>query len=264
MNKPKIAILSSVSDEDRERLKQKRIKLGINTDKLNQEHSPLEDYLNKKYKNITFDYINTTKTLPNPKDYVWYILSWSPSMITYREWWMIDLERFIYDEIKRNKYVLGICFWHQLIASAFGWEVDYANIRKSWAWIVELNTNAENDPIFSKINTNFNTLWSHKQYVVKTSPEIVSLWSNSHTPNQIIKIWNYAWWVQFHPEFTKESCLVLTKTLREDIESSGLDYINIIDEINDQKENEWSRVIDLFIEQLIKNTYNLKICLNII
>lgn len=255
MNKAKIAILSSVKPwifsnfaNDERFSEQERQKALMN--EVDVWKSTLEfDYIKE---NTTFEVVNVLEWLPRKWEYDGYILWGSPSMVTERAPWMINLEKFIHDEINSWKHTIWFCFWHQILASAFGWTVENAHSRNIWKDSVFLNASGQADKLFSQMNSNFESIWSHKQYVSNPGDAEV-LGNNEHTPNQIIKLWNNAWWCQFHSEFSKEFCSFLVKLMSWSISNEWLDVNKILADLESMKWNESSKVVHLFIKNIVKN-----------
>lgn len=255
MNKAKIAILSSVKpwifawlvqDErfteiEREKALMNEVDVWIDTLDI--------DYVKE---NTTFEVVNVLEWLPRKGEYDGYILWGSPSMVTERTPWMINLERFIHDEINSWKSAIWFCFWHQILASAFGWTVENAHCRNIWKDSVFLNAQGQADKLFSQMNANFESIWSHKQYV--SNPwEAEVLGNNDHTPNQIIRLWDNAWWCQFHPEFSREFCSFLVKLMSDSIWNEWLSVQEILADLEKMRWNESSKIVNLFIKNIIKS-----------
>lgn len=253
MNQARIAILSSVKprcfsqfDWD-PRFTPGELSKALLPEKEVWKNAVEIDYLRE---NTHFEVINVLEWLPRKWEYDGYILWGSPSMVTERLPWMKDLERFIHQEVSSGKPALWICFWHQILANSFWGRVEYAHQRKIWRWRVFLNTHGRWDEIFSQLDDNFTSLWSHSQYVCDVW-EGVSLWENKHTPNQIIKIGEHAWGVQFHPEFAPEFGEFLVKLMSLDIQKEWWDVEKILQKIRDLKKNEWWQVVTLFLESIL-------------
>jgi GMP synthase (glutamine-hydrolysing) len=255
MNKVRIAVLSSVkpwlfsSFSNDERFSQAEKQKAL-MDEIDVWRSTLEiDYL---IENTVFEVVNVLEWLPRKGEYDGYILWGSPSMVTEEASWMIDLKRFIHDEVNSWKHTIWFCFWHQILSVAFGWTVRNAHSRNIWRGKVFLNTMWQADKLFSQMNANFESIWSHKQYV--SNPwEAEVLGYNWHTPNQIIRIWDNAWWCQFHPEFSKEFCSFLVKLMSADISREWLDVNKTLADLEAMKWNESSKIITLFVQNLLKN-----------
>lgn len=254
MNKARIAILSSVKPRCFASIDfDKWFNQNEKTSALKNEVDVWKDALSLDYlrENTSFEVINVLNWVPKRGDYDWYILGWSPSMVTEKLPWMIDLQKFIYDEINSWKTALWVCFWHQIMASSFWWKVEYAKKRNLWAWKVFLNANWMWDEIFWQMHSHFDAIWSHKQYV-SNAWEWESLWDNNHTPNQIIRYWDNAWGVQFHPEFSKEFTSFLVKLMSSDLKNESIDVEKTLKKLNKMMWNESSKVITLFLQRIIK------------
>ena len=196
---------------------------------------------------VEFKVFYTLEQLPKKWEFDWYILWWSPHMVTSKEDWMIKLQKFIYDEINSWKSALWVCFWHQILSKSFWWKVEYLDKRELWTREVYLNQEWIKDVIFSQMKTHFKSIWSHKQYV-SSFWEWVVLWDNSVSPNQIIRYWDKSYWVQFHPEFSKEFTTFLIKLLLSDLKKENLKKKQILKKLNNLSQNESSRIIELFLE----------------
>lgn len=255
MNKAKIAILSSVkpwifssmandtrfTEPERQKALMDEVDVWQSTVQL--------DYLRS---NTTFEVVNVLEWLPRTWEYDGYILWGSPSMVTERAPWMVNLEKFIHNEINSWKHAIWFCFWHQILASSFGGTVENAHSRNIWKDNVFLNAAGQADKLFWQMNSNFESIWSHKQYVSNPG-EAEVLGNNEHTPNQIIKIWNNAWWCQFHSEFSKEFCSFLVKLMSWSISNEWLDVNKILVDLEEMKWNESSKIVTLFIKNIYKN-----------
>jgi len=255
MNKAKIAVLSSVkpgifsSFANDERFTPPERQKAL-MDEVDVWQSTLElDYLRE---NTVFEVVNVLESRPIKGAYDGYILGWSPSMVTERAPWMLNLEKFIHDEINSWKSAIWFCFWHQILASAFGGTVENAHSRNIWKDSVFLNAEWQADKLFSQMNSNFESIWSHRQYV--SNPwEAEVLGNNDHTPNQIIRLWDNAWGCQFHPEFSKEFCSFLVKLMSDSIGSEWLSVQKILADLEKMSWNESSKVVNLFIKNIIKS-----------
>jgi GMP synthase-like glutamine amidotransferase len=252
---PKIAILSSVKPwifsslaNDPKYTSQEREKALMQ--EIDVWNSTLEiDYIKE---NTKFEVINIINWLPKSGIYDGYILGWSPNMVWEDLDWIKNLKKFIYEEITKGKPALWICFWHQILATAFWWTLENAYMRNIWKDQVFLNSLWQWDALFSQMSSNFESLWSHKQFVSRPW-EAEVLWDNWHTPNQIIKIWENARGCQFHPEFSKEFTSFLVKLMQWSIEQEGLDIQRILWDLEKMNGHEWKKVITLFIQSMMKN-----------
>lgn len=186
------------------------------------------------------------------------VMGWSPSMADDDDPWIQELKDFVANQVSNWTQTLGICFWHQILASAFWASVEYHHTRNIWYDTVKVNQLWFNDKLFwQRIwdlvnwldNSTFWSLWSHKQVVTDLWPSLIQLWANNHSPNQIIKVdWSDAWWVQFHPEFSPEFTTFLIKLMREDLENEWFNLEELIEKINKMwDKNPSSTVLENFV-----------------
>ena len=176
-----------------------------------------------------------------------YILWGSPAMVTEREQkeWIDKLVRFVEAEVKRWKPLLGICFGHQILATAVWWKVDWMNKRKIGKGKVKTE------------DTEITSFWSHKQTVVNSGDAII-IWKGTdeealNSPIQMIQYEN-ATGMQLHPEFTSEFTSFLVKLMRQQIESEWLNSDEILAQIDTMKEWNPSRIL---LEWFIRKYYNI-------
>ena len=207
------------------------------------------DYL-KKY--VQFELIKAFDVDQiNKTDWDAFILWGSPHMATESYKWIDNLTDFVYKQVNAWKPVLWICFWHQILAKAFWWKIWTLPKRHIWADILFINQKGINDKLFSNLDKNLTTLWSHKQ-IVEDVWEWESLWEDNIWKNQIIRIWDNAWWVQFHPEFTADFMSFLVKLMKNSLKEDWIDIKSILRHLKKLKwSNPSSKLIHLFISQYL-------------
>ncbi len=180
-----------------------------------------------------------------------YIIWGSPNHVTEDKEWIRNLEKFVHKQVDSGKPVLGICFWHQLLAQSFWAKVDFMESRHMWVDNVFINSKWQWDKLFSQLDQNLTTLFSHKQAVL-TEWESESLWSDSYCENQIIRIWDNAWGIQFHPEFTPDFMSFLIKLMKGDLEKEWMDVSELLKKLENMNWiNPSSELIQMFIAQYI-------------
>ncbi len=176
-----------------------------------------------------------------------YILWGSPAMVTEREQkeWINKLIKFVEWEVWKWKPLLGICFWHQILATALGGKVEPMSDRKIWKWSFETK------------GMQFDALWSHKQGVMNSgSGEIIGngtwgMWTSSAI--QMIQYEN-ATGMQLHPEFSPEFTSFLVKLMRQQIQSEWLNPDKILSDISTMN---WWNPSRILLEGFVKKYYNI-------
>lgn len=191
--------------------------------------------------------------LPKPGMYDGYIIWGSRYMVSEELPWMKELQAFLHQEINAGKYGFGVCFWHQTLAKAFWGKVEYAPIQKFWWGGVTLNQDGTQNPLFAESNPDFSAYWSHKQFVSDTW-EATALGENDHTPNQIITLWDRAWGVQFHPEFSKNFMTFLTRYTWDSLVTDGMKPRDKMREIIWHEEAEAGKLLSSFAKQILQDT----------
>jgi len=173
-----------------------------------------------------------------------YILGGSPSMVTERSQkeWIDRLIRFVRSEVEKGKPVFGICFWHQILSTAFGWDVHDMSSRRIWKWYLDDINNVWAVESF----------WSHKQWVF--SPGDATVIAEQGDIAQMIQVWNNAFWTQFHPEFTPEFTAFLVKLMRNQLTQEWLSPDEILAKIYENNQGNPSQSM---LQWFVKKYYNL-------
>lgn len=143
--------------------------------------------------------VNYTRVLESQPAGV--IISGSLQSVYDRAPWMLALEDFIRQCHAQSIPVLGLCFGHQIIASAMGGKVETL---RSWEFGVHpvfLQQAAQQHPWLKNLPTQFNTIQVHQDHVSQLPPMAQSLATSEKTPHQIFAL-DRLMGVQFHPEYT--------------------------------------------------------------
>ncbi len=116
--------------------------------------------------------------------------------------WIQQLKQVTKKIIKSNKAVLGICFGHQIIASALGGIVQKNKL--GWelgSYNITLTDAGKKSLLFTSFNDNDIVYESHQDVVVKLPHKCVEL-AFTEKANQSFVYKNNVFGVQFHPEFS--------------------------------------------------------------
>jgi GMP synthase-like glutamine amidotransferase len=141
-----------------------------------------------------------------------YIISGSKSSVYDPEPWIKKLLNFVETLHNRQKKTVGICFGHQIIASALGGKTEKA--AAGWGLGVKptiLNSAAKEAGL---TGASINLLYSHQDQVTVPAPGSTLLASTDICPVAMISIGEHILTFQGHPEFSHSYAKALY-TLRE-------------------------------------------------
>lgn len=115
--------------------------------------------------------------------------------------WINQTKAFIRAVYEANRYFVGFCFGHQLLAEALGGKVEKAAV----GWCVGVH---EFEVFRLKhwmrpAKTQVNILMMCQDQVVQLPPNTIRLAGNEDCPNAIIQIGKRFLSIQGHPEFTR-------------------------------------------------------------
>lgn len=125
------------------------------------------------------------------------IISGSPASVTDELPWMRKAEEQLQRLVKTETPVLGICFGHQLLASALGGKVA-VNPRGREMGSVRLTVTKSDDVIGPAGAFSVNA--THVDSVVALSPGAQVLAHTEQEPHAALRFTPNVWGVQFHPE----------------------------------------------------------------
>ncbi|MPT29789.1 MAG: glutamine amidotransferase [Achromobacter sp.] len=149
--------------------------------------------------------------LPDPAALRGAVLTGSWAMVTDREPWSERTAQWLREAMDAQLSLLGICYGHQLMAHAFGGEVDYhPRGREIGLHAVRCLPAAAADPLLAGLPDPFPALLTHEQSVLRPPAGATVLAASRHDPHQILRYGPRALSVQFHPEFTAglmDACL---------------------------------------------------------
>lgn len=141
--------------------------------------------------------------LPNPHNFSGVIFSGSASMLDEKKPWMFAALDLIRQTIRANTPLLCICFGHQLLGFACGAKVG-PNPKGRFCGTTQVTLKAVQDPLFAGLPSQFPIQISHRDVLLRPSPQFETLGEAAHDPLHIIKAGQLAWGVQFHPEWTPQ------------------------------------------------------------
>lgn len=161
------------------------------------------------------------------------IVTGSSSSVTTRETtpWMQRLEEWLRGAVKSGTPLLGVCFGHQILASALGGEVR-KNVRGRRIGSLEVQKIAD-DPLLEGVPDRFVVNVSHSDHVAVPPPNVTPLVTADHDTLHAFAAGPNARAVQFHPEFHDGIVRGYIDARREILRSEGLDadalYQRVVD-----------------------------------
>ena len=182
------------------------VKCGSTFDSIKDKFKDFEDWIIEKLEDKNRDIyvldVQENDELPilDKNDAV--IITGSHSMVTHEEPWSLKLENWLPKLIEDEVPLLAICYGHQLLAKSLGGVSGYhENGLEIGSVEINLEENAKNDTIFSKLENSFKAHTIHSQTVIELPKNAIRLAFNSHDKNHAFRVGSCAWGVQFHPEF---------------------------------------------------------------
>ncbi|MCF7803462.1 MAG: gamma-glutamyl-gamma-aminobutyrate hydrolase family protein [Candidatus Marinimicrobia bacterium] len=136
------------------------------------------------------------------------VVTGSPaSVVTDPEPWVEPLKKHLRTVLESDIPTLGVCFGHQILATAAGARVEpHALTREIGTVELSLTKAGEDHPLFQDIPVQFRAQETHEDVVTGLPPGlgIEILAENPHNPYQALAYSNNAFSVQFHPEITAD------------------------------------------------------------
>lgn len=142
------------------------------------------------------------ESLPDPFDFAGVIVTGSASRVMERAPWILRIERYLADLVRRDHPLLGICFGHQLLGQALGGLVA-PNPRGREMGTVRLGI-VTDDPLLDRSIEPALAHMTHLDSITKLPPGAQVLASTALEPHAALRFGERAWGVQFHPEFDEQ------------------------------------------------------------
>lgn len=144
--------------------------------------------------------------LPDPSELSAVVVSGSHAMVSHREPWSEQLAQWMRRCVEAQVPVLGICYGHQLLAHAFGGEVDdLPGGPEVGTHTVRLSAEAAQDTLLAGLPARFPAQLVHYQSVLRLPQGAVLLARSDLEPHQAFRVGGCGWGVQFHPEFSAQA-----------------------------------------------------------
>jgi GMP synthase (glutamine-hydrolysing) len=159
--------------------------------------------------------------VPEPTETGALVITGSPESVTSRQDWILGAERAVAALVGAGVPTLGVCFGHQLLASALGGEVQ-PNPRGREMGTVKLNLEAD-DPLLAGLSEPLWAHMSHRDSAVRLPAGARVLASSALEPHALVRFGERAVGMQFHPEFDAAVMRGYIDARRGVLASEGID-----------------------------------------
>jgi GMP synthase (glutamine-hydrolysing) len=113
-----------------------------------------------------------------------------------------------------------------------GGQVDYHPEGKEIGTVkIQLNTGYINDTLFQSLPQQFHVHVSHSQSILHLPAGAISLAENVHDSNQAFRLGDFAWGVQFHPEYDANIMRSYILEQAEELKLKGQDVSALLDAV---------------------------------
>ena len=164
------------------------------------------------------------------------IITGSPAMVTEKHSWSEATVEWLKQFLRTDIPAIGICYGHQLLATALGGKVDWnPNGRQIGSVKLKHTEHIYDDPLLAslsnRIDNEVHLLATHMQSVVQLPDEVTLLGATDRDPHHCFRYKENVWGLQFHPEFTSEIIIDYILARAEDIENEGINTEKLIEDI---------------------------------
>lgn len=158
---------------------------------------------------VEFD-VNSGDLPPSTDGFDAVIVTGSRASVYWNETWIDPLVEFVAEAAESGVPILGVCYGHQVLASALGGRVaGMDEFELGYNEIQQVN----DDPLFSGIDPRFTAFTTHGDHVVDLPPGSTLLAKNEYAIHGF-RVGN-AWGVQFHPEYDMETARDIADSKRD-------------------------------------------------
>ncbi|MDN3556531.1 glutamine amidotransferase [Halomonas maura] len=178
------------------------------------------------------------------------VITGSHAMLSDAEPWSEALLPWLREAIAKDIAMLGVCYGHQLMATACGGTVGYHPAgRETGTQAITLTEAGHGDRLLGELPATFSAQLTHAQSILVTPPRAEVLAYNAHDAYQALRYGPRQWSVQFHPEFTAPVMRAYLSHQREDLAEQGQDADVLIEAVTPAPAA--SSVLRRFAERLV-------------
>ena len=160
--------------------------------------------------------------LPDAADFDAVIVPGSIASVTERAPWMLRLEERLRQIVAERRPLLGICFGHQILASALGGAVIVNPLGRDLdISTVQLTEAGRADPLFAGLGGSFEASEGHYDVVSALPPDATLLAENGYGVQAFA--YGNARGIQFHPEITPATLARIADYDAEEMRAEGRD-----------------------------------------
>ena len=157
------------------------------------------------------------------------VITGSHAMVSERLPWSEVTAGWLRTAFKDGLPLLGICYGHQLLAHAFGGEVNTNPRGPEYGTVdIHLKPEATEDPLFKNVPSQIKAQVSHSQSVLKLPGNSILLAGSDGEPHHAFRIGSSCWGIQFHPEFNTEITKTYINEHKQELAGHGLNAEEII------------------------------------
>lgn len=158
--------------------------------------------LGLKSEHLTIARVDARQRLPPARSVDAAVITGSGAMVSERLDWSERTADWLRGAAGAGVPMLGVCYGHQLLAHAFGGQVDYNPRGREIGTVdIECLPAAADDALLQGMPTRFRAHATHLQSVLRPPRDAVVLARSALDDSQALRFAARVWGVQFHPEF---------------------------------------------------------------
>lgn len=147
-----------------------------------------------------------------------YLISGSAASVYESQQWIRDLRSFVFTVVEHEVPIVGICFGHQVLASALGGVVERSE--RGWGGGVHSMQVRQRRTWMAPTLDEIALIMAHQDQVVALPDGAKVLGSSAHCPNFLVEFTPKAIGIQGHPEFPAPFAALFYEDRRDQIGES--------------------------------------------